>query len=68
MSCEFDRELAEFRVAQQRDAAITNIQASLKPSGRTKCCVCKDPIEPDRLAALLSAKTCIDCMNELEAL
>ncbi|MBA5777460.1 TraR/DksA C4-type zinc finger protein [Stappia sp. F7233] len=61
---EFDKELAELRVEQERDAAIGRIRASLDRPGATTCRRCGDPIDERRRQALPSAVTCIDCASE----
>ncbi len=57
-------ELAERRVAQERDAAIARVQAALLRPGSSACRICGDPIPAGRRLALPSATTCIDCASE----
>lgn len=56
-------ELAEQRVAQEREAAIARARAALSGKGSDACRVCGDPIPAERRAALPSATTCIDCAS-----
>lgn len=56
-------ELAEQRVAQEREAAIARARAALAGAGASNCRICGDPIPAERRAALPSATTCIDCAS-----
>ncbi len=47
--------------------AIARTRPQPEPGpGRGTCVACGDPIPPARLAALPSARTCIDCQREIE--
>jgi RNA polymerase-binding transcription factor DksA len=68
MISEHQIELYEAEAATRHSANIADIQNRLKSSGATVCLFCNEPIELERLAALPSAKSCIDCMEQLETL
>jgi len=63
---EFDIELAEQRVAEERDAALRRIRAELRGDGAADCVACGEPIPAGRLAAMPSARRCADCQLRLE--
>lgn len=59
-------ELADLRAEQERDAGIAAASAALVGDGSDICVRCGEEIEPERLAALPSARRCVDCQSKLE--
>ena len=55
--------IAELHVGK----VINHISKQLSKTGVTECVECGKPIPPERLAALPSADTCIDCASAAEA-
>lgn len=62
----FDLELAERRIEQERSAMIARAQGSLKPNRVSECERCGDPISPARKRAMPSARHCLPCASLLE--
>ena len=63
-----DIELAEQRVEQEKDRRVGRIRATLDVVGSPTCVACGDDIDPERIAALPSARRCITCEQRLERL
>jgi phage/conjugal plasmid C-4 type zinc finger TraR family protein len=64
----FAVELAEKRVAQERDASVARAQDSLGVvSNATHCASCGEEIPEGRRLAMPAARDCIDCATGKEA-
>lgn len=63
---EFDIELAEQRVAEERDAALRRIRAELRQEGAVDCVACGEPVPQERRLAAPSARRCAACQARLE--
>lgn len=63
-----DVELAERRVELERAESIRRVQTSLSATGSSICVGCGEDIDPERIAALPSARRCIECEKRLERL
>lgn len=59
-------ELADMRAEQERDAGIAAVQRTLAQHGTGYCVRCGDNIEPERRAAMPSARRCVDCQTLIE--
>lgn len=57
----FDVELAEKRVEDEKQQMIKHAQASLVPTAEAECIDCGEPISAARKKVLPSAKTCMRC-------
>ncbi len=62
----FDIELAEARVGQERDAGLARVRAQLMGQGADECVDCGDPIPEARRLALPSARRCAGCQTSFE--
>lgn len=60
MYSEFDREIGEERVEQERQARINAASAALKQQGREHC-DCGATISPARRRVYPSATRCLEC-------
>jgi RNA polymerase-binding transcription factor DksA len=65
MYSEFDREVGEMRVEQERQARIDAARAELKKTGRDAC-ECGATISPARRRAYPSATRCLECQEIVE--
>jgi phage/conjugal plasmid C-4 type zinc finger TraR family protein len=63
---DFDIELAEARVGQERDAGLARVRAQLMGQGADACIDCDDPIPEARRLALPSARRCAGCQTAFE--
>lgn len=61
-----DLDKAQVLSERERDAGIAGVQARIAGNGSDICVGCGDPIEPERRAAVPSARRCIDCQHQLE--
>lgn len=59
-------ELADMRAEQERDAGIAAVQRTLAQNGTGFCVRCGDDIEPERRAAMPSARRCVECQTLIE--
>ncbi|WP_457812940.1 TraR/DksA C4-type zinc finger protein [Sinorhizobium meliloti] len=62
----FDRELSEQRVEQEKEAAITAARSALAGHGLNECEECGKPIGEARRRAMPSATRCILCQDTHE--
>ncbi|WP_457587304.1 TraR/DksA C4-type zinc finger protein [Ensifer canadensis] len=60
---DFERELSEQRVEQEKDAAIAAARAALTGPGLAHCEDCDRPISEARRQALPSATRCVVCQD-----
>jgi RNA polymerase-binding transcription factor DksA len=65
MYSEFDREIGEMRVEQERQARINAARAALKQAGREQC-ECGATISPARRRVYPSATRCLECQEIAE--
>lgn len=65
MYSDFDREVGELRVEQERQARIDAARAALKQQGRDEC-ECGATISPARRRACPSATRCLECQEIAE--
>lgn len=65
-SSNWDQELAELRVEQERDAGIARARKSLTAQGSLECVGCGEDIDQERREALPSARRCLECQTKLE--
>ncbi|MBB5987416.1 TraR/DksA C4-type zinc finger protein [Sphingobium lignivorans] len=56
-------EHAEAMVALERDVAISRIRRAIGEPGSRHCATCGEAIEPERRAAMPSARRCTDCQE-----
>ncbi len=60
-------DLADAAAERERDAGVARICAALaRHRGATDCAECGEEIEPERLAAVPSARLCVGCRTEFE--
>jgi RNA polymerase-binding transcription factor DksA len=65
MYSEFDREVGEMRVEQERQARINAARAELTRQGREQC-ECDATISPARRRVYPSATRCLECQEIAE--
>lgn len=65
MYSDFDRELGEARVEQEREARIAAARHALKQEGREQC-ECGATISPARRRVQPSATRCLECQEIVE--
>ena len=65
MYSNFDREVGEARVEQERQARIDAARAELKKAGRESC-ECGATISPARRRVYPSATRCLECQELVE--
>lgn len=58
--------VSEAIVAQQTEAAIAEIRATLRGEGAEDCIECWEEIEAARRAAMPSAVRCVRCQDQYE--
>jgi len=66
MYSDFDRELGEARVEQERDARISEVRAQLTRAGTLECIDCGSSISLARREAYKAAKRCAECQTDFE--
>lgn len=59
-------ELADMRAEQERGAGIAAVQRTLAQNGTGYCIRCGENIEPERRAAMPSARRCVECQTLIE--
>lgn len=57
---------AAFLADAERTEGVRRVQAGLATRGAAACIGCGDDIEPERRAALPSARRCIECQGRVE--
>ncbi|MEY9717871.1 phage/conjugal plasmid C-4 type zinc finger TraR family protein [Sinorhizobium fredii] len=62
----FDQELAELRVEEEKQAAIASARMALSGVGQADCEECGRPIGEARRAAMPSATRCFSCQEAFE--
>ncbi|MEP0406303.1 TraR/DksA C4-type zinc finger protein [Roseibium sp.] len=62
----FDVELAEGRVLQERDRGLARIAHQLGGEGADDCIACGEPIPAKRRQAMPSAQRCAGCQEKAE--
>ncbi|MNF08968.1 hypothetical protein D3C80_2095150 [compost metagenome] len=62
----FERELAEQRVEEEKEVAIANARKALSCIGRVDCDECGRPIREARRKAMPSATRCFACQEAHE--
>lgn len=62
----FDREMGEQRVEQERAAQVEALRNTLTRAGKTHCIDCEEMIEASRRIAMPSATRCITCQQKKE--
>lgn len=65
MYSDFDREIGEMRVEQERQARIRAASAALRAEGREEC-ECGATISPARRRVYPSATRCLECQEIAE--
>jgi phage/conjugal plasmid C-4 type zinc finger TraR family protein len=63
---EFAIELAQHRVAQERDAGLARVAAIVNRQGELECQTCGVDIPLTRRVAAPFAVRCVDCQNKHE--
>ncbi|OKP69615.1 molecular chaperone DnaK [Ensifer adhaerens] len=66
MNSDFERECAEERVEQEKEASIAAARLALSKPGRQACDDCGQPIGAARIRVLPSARRCIECQTRSE--
>lgn len=66
MYSDFDREVGEARVEQERDARIDVVRAKLTRAGTLECVDCGCTISLARRDAYPAATRCAECQTDLE--
>lgn len=59
-------ERAQAMVALECDMAVAGIRSRMAEPGSALCITCGEPIEPERRAALPSARRCVGCQSRAE--
>ncbi|MCK9549614.1 TraR/DksA C4-type zinc finger protein [Aquamicrobium sp.] len=59
-------DLADQRAEQERETGIRAARAALAREGSPICMGCGEEIDPERRAALPSARRCLHCQQRLE--
>lgn len=62
----FDREMGEQRIEQERLNGVNAVRRILNSEGNTHCVDCDDEIEERRRHALPSATRCVTCQEKRE--
>lgn len=65
-SSNWDQELVEMRIDQERDAGIARARQSLTAQGSAECVDCGEDIDQERRVALPSARRCVECQTKFE--
>jgi phage/conjugal plasmid C-4 type zinc finger TraR family protein len=61
MLSEFDREVAQARIEQERDASLKAVTKALREIGTAACIDCGATIPPARRCVYPSATRCLEC-------
>ena len=64
----FAIELAEYRVAEERDVGVAKVQDAVAALGTKACKICETEIDIERRRAAPFATRCIDCQTKFERL
>ncbi|TRL38020.1 TraR/DksA C4-type zinc finger protein [Rhizobium straminoryzae] len=66
MLSEFDREVAQARTDQERDASLKAATQALREIGTLECIDCGATIPPARRRVYPSARRCLECQTAAE--
>lgn len=66
MYSDFDREVSEARIEQERDAQIAAARKALRQMGTEDCVECGRPIPLARRRAHPPATHCVECLELVE--
>ncbi|SIR41206.1 transcriptional regulator, TraR/DksA family [Rhizobium sp. RU35A] len=66
MLSEFDREVAQARADQERDASLKAAMRALREIGTLECIDCGATIAPARRRVYPSARRCLECQTAAE--
>lgn len=65
-SSNWDQELAEMRIDQERDAGVARISEIVHSQGETVCITCDEEISAERRSAYPAARRCTECQESYE--
>lgn len=66
MYSDFDREVGEARIEQERDARVLAARQALRQPGTAECIECEREIPQARRRANPSATRCLECQENVE--